>query len=196
MAVEEVDVTGTERLKEDMAYVRAAAERSENVHVPAYYLLWAAICLCGFALIDFADSGRWIAAYWMVAGPVGFGLSGWLGARASRLAGQSDPEKNKRWRLHWLAFMAAGVLGLGLVVAGQLTWAGFSSLWPLLMALTYFQAGVHMERRLLPIGLMLGIGYLVTLFLPDYGFTMAGVLVAAALTAQAFLGAPTRAPAS
>ena len=188
-------MTGTERLKEDIAYVRAVAEQSETVHVPAYYLLWAAICLCGFALVDFADSGRWIAAYWIVAGPAGFGLSSWLGRRASRRVGQVDRRKSMRWRLHWLAFMATGVLGLGLVAAEQLTWAGFSSLWPLLMGLSYFQAGVHLERRLLPIGLMLGVGYLVTLFVPGYGFTAAGMLVAAALTAQAFLGAPARAPA-
>ena len=42
-------------------------------------------------------------------------------------------------------------------------------------------AGVHLERRLLTIGLMLGVGYLAILFLPQYGWIAAGVLTAIAL---------------
>ena len=49
---------GTEQLKADIAYVRAAAERSETVHIRAHGLLWAAILLCGFALVDFVDDPR------------------------------------------------------------------------------------------------------------------------------------------
>ena len=40
---------GTEQLKADIAYVRAAAERLETVHIRAHGLLWAAILLCGLA---------------------------------------------------------------------------------------------------------------------------------------------------
>ncbi len=91
--------------------------------------------------------------------------------------------------LHWLAFMAAGILGLALVQAEHLTWQGFGSLWVLLLALTYFHGGLHLERRFLPIGLVLGVCYLITLFVPGYGWTTAGVIVAVTLTAQGFLGA-------
>ena len=79
------------------------------------------------------------------------------------------------------------MLGFGLVATGQLTWPGVSSLWILVLALTYFLAGLHLDRRLLPIGLVLGVGYLITLALPAYGFTTVGVLVAVALASQAFL---------
>ena len=41
------------QLKDDLAYVRAVAERSRIKPVPAIYLLWAVINLCGFALVDF-----------------------------------------------------------------------------------------------------------------------------------------------
>jgi len=187
-----MSMTDAERIRGDMAYVRAAAERSDPVHDPASYLLWAAIVLCGFILPDFAASRPWIGTYWLVAGPVGFGVSIWLGVRASRRAGQADRRKGVRWFLHWLAFMVAGWLGGLLVTTGQLTLEGYNAFWLLLIALTYCQAGMHLDRRLAPIGLLVGVGYLMTFIVPGYRWTMTGVLIAAALVAQAFLGAPTR----
>ncbi len=183
-------MTDTQSLKEDIAYVRAAAERSVCVHIPAIYLLWAVLCLCGFALVDFVGPESWrIGMYWLIAAPTGMCLSWWLGSRANFRAGQADRRWGNRWMLHYLGFMATGMLGFGLVAADQMTWTGLSSLWILLLGLTYFLAGLHLQRRLLPVGVLLGVGYLLTLFLPGYKFTTVGVLVAAALTAQAFLGA-------
>ena len=91
--------------------------------------------------------------------------------------------------------MSAGVLGGALVQAGQLTWQGFGSLWVLLAALTYVQAGLHLERRLLPVGLLLAGGFLATLWLPGLGWTVTGTLVAIALVATAFTGKRDREPA-
>ena len=187
---------GTEQLKADIAYVRAAAERSESVHIRAHGLLWAAILLCGFSLVDFVDDPRWIGRYWLVASPVGFGLSVWLVVRANRVTGQIDRQKSIRWILHWLGFIAAGVLGNALVVSGQLEAPGRGPLWLLLLALTYFQAGVHADRRLLPIGLLFAGCFLIMVFVPVFGSTVAGVLAASALVAHALLGAPRRAPPS
>ena len=181
-------MTDTKTLKEDIAYVRAAAERSESLPMPAAYLVWAVLWLCGFALVDLVGpESAWIGVYWLVAAPAGFGLSGWLAERAQRHAGQADHHDNRRWSLHFLAFFTSGLLGFGLVAAGHLTWPGFISLWVLLLGLTYFLAGLYLERRLLPIGMFVGVGYLVTLFVPEYGFTTAGVLIAAALMVLAFL---------
>lgn len=155
-------MTDTEQIREDIAYVRAAAGRAEPVHEPALYLLWAAIVLCGSALPDFAATRPWIGTYWIVAGPVGFGVSAWLGARAGRRAGQADRRRGVRSALHWLAFLAAGCLGGLLVATGHLTRDGYSAFWLLLIALTFCQAGVHLDRRLAPIGVMVGVGYLLT----------------------------------
>ncbi|MCY3842346.1 MAG: hypothetical protein OXH69_02260 [Acidobacteria bacterium] len=187
-------MVGTEQLKADMAYVRAAAGRSETVHVRAYGFLWAVILLFGFSLVDFVNDPRWVNRYWMVASPIGFGLSIWLGRRAHRLAGQLDRQASTRWILHWLGYVAAGMLGNVLVISGQLQPAARGPLWVLLLALTYFQAGVHADRRLLPIGLLLAGCFLIMVFLPAFGSTVAGVLAAAALVAHALLGAPRRAP--
>ena len=94
-----------------------------------------------------------------------------------------------RWGLHWAAFGATGVLGIALALSGHVGWEVYGALWVLLLALSYTLAGVHLERRLLPIGLMLGVGYISILFLPDYGWIAAGALTAVALIAQAILGA-------
>ena len=179
----------TQLTKEDLAYVRAAADQSECIHMPSIYLLWAAICLCGFPLVDFVGPSSWsIPMYWFIAGPVGGMLTWWLASRAERRAGQVNREEGRRWALHFLAFGGAGLLGYGMVAAGQLTWSGFTSLWILLLALTYFLAGLHLERRLMSVGLVVVAGYLIALFVPAYGFTAMGVLVAVALSLQAFLG--------
>ena len=82
--------------------------------------------------------------------------------------------------------------GSGLVAAGHLEWAGFGSFMMLLMSLTYFHAGLHLDRRLLPIGGVGAVGYVVTLLVPEYQWTLAGVLIAAALVWQGLLGARTR----
>ena len=64
-------MTESASIKDDLAFVRAAAEGS-SVHVPAIYLLWAAICLVGFPLVDVVGPGSsWIGIYWTIAGPLG-----------------------------------------------------------------------------------------------------------------------------
>ena len=176
------------QLKEDIAYVRAVAERSRGAHVPAIYLLWAVIGLFGFALFDFVSHTMWIGVYWLFAGPIGMALSIWLGIRAGRDTGATSRDSGIRASLHWVAFMAAGWLGLALVFADHLTWRGFGSLWVLLLALTYFQFGLHLERRLLPIGVLIAAGYLVTVWVPGYGWTATGIVLAIALVTAAFLG--------
>ena len=182
-------MTTTGNLREDIAFVRAAAERADAATIPSIYVLWAVISLCGFALADFVADGRWVGLFWAVAGPAGFGVSAWLGYRASRRAGQGGRRIGARWGLHWFAFMAAVALGAALVAAGHLPWSGFGSLVVLLLALAYFYAGTYMDRRMLAVGGVLGACYLVTLFVPGYQWTLAGVLVAGALVWQAILGA-------
>ena len=185
-------MTTTGNLKEDMAYVRAAAERAGDASVPSIYVLWAVISLAGFALADFAADSRWVGLFWMVAGPAGFGISAWLGYRASRHEGQGGRRIGARWGLHWLAFMAAAALGAALVATGHLQWSGFGSLVVLLLAVSYFHAGSYLDRRMLAIGGVLGASYLITLFIPGYQWTLAGALVAGALVWQAILGARAR----
>ena len=178
-------------VSEDIAFVREATNRAGAATIPSIYLLWAAIGLCGFALVDFVEDTRWIGRFWLLAGPGGATLSLWLGFRAQRRIGQADRRSGIRWGLQWLAFLVAGMMGFALVASGHLDWAGFGSLVVLLLTLTYFHVGLHLDRRLLPISAVAGVCYLVTLFLSRYEWTLTGVLLASALTWQARLGART-----
>ncbi len=185
-------MTDNKKLASDISFVREVAERSQAPPIRGVFLYWALAGLLGFALVDFADSYRWVGIYWMVAGPVGFILSAILGIRAARAIGLADRAEGLRHGLHWIGFLAAGVLGLGLVRAGQLTWQGFGSLWVLLLALSYFHGGLHLERRMVPVGLVAGACYLATIWIPSFGWTVAGVAIAAALVSAAFLGVSER----
>ena len=95
----------SKQLREDIEYVRAAAERSKPSPVSAIYLLWALFGFCGFAMVDFVGELRWVGIYWLFAGPVGFVLSMWLGMRANHDAGLRNRAEGTRHGLHWLAFM-------------------------------------------------------------------------------------------
>ena len=177
-------------LREDVAYVRDSMNRA-SATIPSIYLLWAAIGLCGFALVDFVEDSRWIGIFWLLAGSGGGCLSLWLGFRAHRQVGQADRRSGIRLGLHWLGFVVAGMLGLALVPSGHIDWAGFGSLMVLLLSLTYFHIGMQFDRLLLPIAAVAAVCYLVTLVVSGYEWTLAGVVMATALVWQARLGART-----
>ena len=183
-------MTNRDTLREDVAYVRDSMNRA-SATIPSIYLLWAAIGLCGFALVDFVEDSRWIGIFWLLAGPVGGVLSLWLGFRAHRQVGQADRRSGIRLGLHWLGFLVAGMLGLALVPSGHLDWAGFGSLMVLLLSLTYFHVGMQFDRRLLPIAAVAAVCYLVTLIVSAYEWTLAGVGMVTALVWQARLGTRT-----
>ncbi len=181
-------MTDINKLRDDVAYVRAATERSENVSFRSVYVLWAVIILFGLPISDFVDDKSWIRWYWLVATPVGFLLSMWLGSRASARIGQADMEIGMRWVKHWLAYVVAAVLGGLLVTAGKLTGSGMGALSVLLIALAYFYAGLHLDRRLIPVGILIGICFPIVLYLPSFGSTASGVVIAGALLVVALHG--------
>lgn len=183
-------MSNRDTLREDVAYVRDSMNRASS-SIPSIYLLWAAIGLCGFALVDFVEDSRWIGIFWLLAGSGGGFLSLWLGFRAQRQVGQADRRSGIRLGLHWLGFVVAGMLGLALVPSGHLDWAGFGSLMVLLLSLTYFHIGMQFDRLLLPIAAIAAVCYLVTLIVSGYEWTLAGVVMATALVWQARLGART-----
>ncbi len=185
-------MSSSNKLREDVAYVRAVAQRSGPGQPTATFVFWAVVAVIGFALVDFASDPRWIGWFWLVAAPFGVVFSAWLGIRHSRRVGQKDSWEGIRWGLHWLSFLGVGLLSSVLVATEQLTWSGYSSIWLLFLALTYFLAGLHLDRRLLPVGLVAAVGYVITLFVPDYGWTITGILFAAALLTLGYLGVMPR----
>ena len=185
-------MTTTDNLRDDIAYVRAAAERREAGRSRRFTCCGPSSGCAALRWPTLPQTpGRSGCSGWWRVRP-GFVVSLWLGYRAGRHAGQGSRRVGVRWGLHWLAFMAAGALGAALVAAGHLPWTAFGSLVVLLLALSYFYAGLYMDRRMLAIGVVLGACFLVTLFIPGYQWTLAGVLMAGALVWQAILGARER----
>lgn len=168
------------KVRDDLSYVRQAVEKGERPGSPAsIYFLWAAIVLAGFTINDLAPA--WANPFWAVAAPAGFAASAVLGYRSSRRQGQADREEGVRWMLHWGGLMAAILLSGLSVLRGGVDWDGFGATIVLLAGLSYFLAGVHLDRRLFWIAPVMAAGYAVVLLVPGRAWTLAGVLVALAL---------------
>lgn len=172
-----------DHIKKDLGYVRGLVETAEPRRSPAaIYLLWAVIVPLGFAMEDFAP--RWTGLFWLIAGPAGFVASAWVGFRDSRKQGQLDRREGKRHVLHWLGMMAALLLTIPLLATGAVTEKGLGQVILLLIALSYFLNGVHMERPLLWIGILMAGGYGATFLVSKYVWTVLGLVISAALIAS------------
>jgi hypothetical protein len=166
-----------DRLQQDLGFVRQTVTHAGPRAPVSLYFLWSAIMLCGFILGDLRPT--LMAAYWMVAGPLGGIASGYLGWRDQRQHGHLDREVGIRWAWHWTAFMAAIVLLVPLGVGGRIPWDAFGPVVLVMIALTYFQAGVHLNPPMRWIGILAAIGYLVVLTMTTHAWTIAGVMLAA-----------------
>jgi hypothetical protein len=179
-----------QQLKGDLRFVRAAVDRADYGRMPpVIYFLWAAVCLCGFALIDFAPA--WVGEYWMVAGPAGFILSAALGWHFARRDGGSSWATGRRHLLHWGAMLAA------IFFAGLLPMSGedLSTAILLILALAYFLAGVHLDHAMVWVGLVLAGGYVAVILISAYAWTLVGVALALALAVAGIRGGRFHEPA-
>jgi len=84
--------------------------------------------------------------------------------------------------------LTAIFLAVLMPINGLLQWDGLSPAILLILALGYFQAGVHFDRALLWIGLLMGAGYLFVMFVSAYAWTVVGLVLAVALTIAGLRG--------
>lgn len=176
-----------EQLKGDLHFVRAVVETADRDRSPtSIYFLWAILSLCGFALVDFRQT--WVSSYWGVAGPAGFVASAYLGWRHARRTGQVTASAGSRYLLHWDGMLTAIFLAVLMSISGLLRWDGLGPAILLILALSYFQAGVHLDRALLWIGLLMGASYVFVIFVSGYAWTVVGVVLATALTIAGLRG--------
>lgn len=163
----------------DLGYVREVVERSERRAMPAAILyLWAGISLAGFAIIDFAPERAGL--YWLVAGIAGFVLSSWLGGRHARAMGQESREVGKRHMLHWAGMgTAIFLLSFGAQGWGSTPQASSHAIL-LIVALSYWLAGVHLVPALKWMGVIAAATYIVLAFLEGFAYpwTIAGIVLA------------------
>jgi hypothetical protein len=174
------------RAEQDLDYVRRAIHRDAGGGLPvSIALVWAAISLAGFTLLDFAP--RRAPAFWAIAAPAGFLASVWLGRRRALADGRRDEAEAGRWLWHWLGLGAAIGLAFLAPVAGVTDWEGLGATILLLLAVAYLTAGVHLHRPLVWVAAVLAAGYLAVLFAPGPKWTVVGLATAAALLAAAGL---------
>jgi hypothetical protein len=176
-----------EQIQEDLRFVRAAVERREKPPLQAngVYYYWAAYVLVGYFLIDAAPAA---ANWWFLVGMFpGFAISAIFGRRAMMRSGESDPQVGRRYALHWMggvilavvsSVVLANVLGLRGQAGGQLCVA--------MIGMVYFLAGVHFNRAFIVLGLVMLAGAAVVGYVPHYGWTMLGVVIAAGLVVPTF----------
>ena len=179
-------MTKREELHADLSYVRGAVEKSEgSPSVRGIYLLWGLAILIGFPLADFAPGA--VPLYWTIVGPVGFLASGFLGYRAGVKRGQHERSLGLRHALHWGGMMICIGLIIPLAATGVLDWTGLTRVILLVLALSYFLAGVHLDRPLMWAGLIMLGGYVLLFFVEVYAWTIIGVVLAAGLFLSAAL---------
>ena len=177
----------TNRLTDDLRYLGGLLRKSERGTSPLIiYLLWAGMVLVGFSMVDFAP--RQVGVFWFIGGPLGGVVSAFLGQRHALKIGQVSREEGNRHGWHWFGLMLAVTLVVPLGVTGGVDWRVFSRVFLLVVGLAYFLAGVHLERPLKWVGLLMMAVYVALFFVPVYGWTLVGVLVAAGLIASGLLG--------
>lgn len=169
------------RIMDDLDYIKGAVRGSApGGGLPALYFLWGAIIPIGFALPDFAPS--YTPLFWLIAGSLGGLFSSWFGARAARRAGVKNAALGRRHGLHWSLTGIAFVLCFIPLATGRMEPDVGAANFLLLAGISYALAGVHLERPLLPAGVvMLGAYGLMVWLAPPYAWTLTGLAVSAAL---------------
>jgi hypothetical protein len=181
----------TNRIDNDLRYVRGLVSESDRGPSPtAIYMMWAAICLAGFPLADFAP--QYVGLFWMIAGPLGGLASFVLGWRHSVRMGQMRRDVGVRHGLHWTGMMVAIFLVVPLGVTETITWNAVHRVILLLLTLSYFLAGVHLDRPLLWVGVLMVAAYVALFFINAYQWTIVGVAVAVALAVAGLAGGKKR----
>ena len=183
-------MTDDGQIRDDLNYVRGVVRRSEGVDNPAsIYFLWAVISFFGYAIIDFQPDRAGI--YWAFAGPIGGLLSAFLGSRAARRLGQVSNRKGRVESLHWAGMMVAVLLVIPLATTGRLAPDDIPRVILLILAMTYWSAGLRDDRRFLPLGaVMVGL-YLFTIYAAHvpYLWTITAAVLSMSLVAAGIFGA-------
>ncbi len=173
-------MTDPNQLAGDLAYVRATVQKAEGQDAPAMiYFLWAGIVLVGFALVDIA--AQYTGMFWLIAGPAGGIVSFFLGRRHAIRRGTISRDEGRRHAWHWSGLFVAILLSLLLFAGQTVPPENFPQLVLLIIAISYFYAGVHLDRPLIWVAVTLAGGYVAVGFLSGPVWTVVGALVAASL---------------
>lgn len=165
----------------DIGYVRELVKKSERRPTPSsIYMIWAVIVLIGFSMIDFFP--KQTGFFWMIAAPLGAVVSGFLGWRDSKHRGQISHDVGIRHALHWSAMLILTGLVVLLALRGHIPEDEIGRVILLIVTFGWWTAGVHFDRVFLPLGGLMALGFVGTLFMDRFAWTSLGVALAVALT--------------
>jgi hypothetical protein len=153
---------------------------------------WATYVLIGYVMLDFSPQAG--GMFLMIAGIVGGLFSGWVGNRQALRRGELDRQQGRREALHWASLFVAitAVIVLSLIqhvrgnVVGQYV--------TLMVGIVYFLAGVHYDRKFIWLGLLMIVGTIGISFLPRFGWSALGILMAGGLLVASFLNRNSESP--
>jgi hypothetical protein len=143
--------------------------------------------LVGYTLIDFAPAA---SGWFFLAGGIVGGILSWLiGRRWGMRTGEWDQEMGRRAILHWMGGIGLAI-GVSIALAATIPGLRGSACGQLIVAtigLVYFLAGVHFDRNFLWLGPLLIGGAVGVGFIPRYGWTGLGAVIAIGLAVNAVL---------
>ena len=180
-----MDPKVTQKLEEDVSFVRQAVERREEgqYRYLGITLLWAVIIAVGYALNDFAMEHA--PLYWAAAPAAGFLVSLGLGVLQERKGGIRRPGLGARNALHWGCIFFAGVAVISIAVSHRFDGWVIAQLFSLICGIVFLLGGLHLDRRKLLPGVLLICGSAAVDHIQPYPWTTVGLATAAALVAGA-----------
>lgn len=185
--------TAPMQLEQDLRFLRDAVERRDAPARTSRAIMtyWAIHVAIGYTLIDFAP--KYAGLFFLVFGIVGGIFSAWMGARESRESGVRDRKAGRREFLHWSSIWLAIAAAIALGITRHLDGQTIGQMVAMLIGLIYFLAGVHFDRNFIWLGLILMAGSILVSFLPGYGWTCLGLIIATGLLLPTFFqkSAPT-----
>ena len=182
-------MTQPNQIQDDLSFVRDAVarrDRSPMVFSAPYYC-WAVYVLIGYCLLDINQHwANWffLLAWFPTGVASGIARHFWI-----RRHGEIDAALSRRAKLH---FMVGGLLAVAAVIGLACCVPSFrgpvtGQVSVVLFGMIYFLAGVHLDRSFLWLGPVMIVGGIAVGFVPHYGWTALGVVIAGGLCAAAMI---------
>lgn len=180
-------MTDPTQIQEDLRFVRQVISRRSQRRSPAA-VLWsvAVYVLIGYSLLDISPT--WANWFFGIGGVAMWGIMALLSRREVVKEGERDRKALLRLKLHWgggIALAVVACIALATVVP-SLRGPVFGQMLVVMIGLVYFLGGVHFDRQFLWLGPVLITGGVCVGFVPHYGWTALGVVIALGLVVPTF----------
>jgi hypothetical protein len=180
-------MTDPTQIQQDLRFVRdAVARRSQRRTPVAIFWIVAVYVLIGYAMLDVAP--QWAGWILGIGGVALWGVNSLVARHQMRTAGEYDRKASLRATLHWgggITLAIVGCVALAAVVP-SLRGPVFGQMVVIMIGLVYFLGGIHFDRQFLWLGPVLIAGGVCVKFVPHYGWTALGVVIALGLVVPTF----------